>query len=172
MVDCYNTDSALCDNCKGRGGQQGAQTVAGREVEDPVVPNEVSGLEQIARKLGEMAMADDVLIKVMQYLKGQCIYCELLNMPHVAGSDEHLYAKCMVTQGNGVGIEEFHKWKKGLRLTTSYEQCFKCGLSQRVCQRLEGGGGGECEYGDIMMPRLYALSFTNALEGGVKRLGF
>ena len=108
MVDCHSTDSVLCDYCKVWSGGPVVQPRMKEEEDEVGFPDEVSGTEQIASKLQAMAEADEVVIKVMQYLKGQCIYCEMMSMPHITGWDAHRYSECSIAQKHGFGEEKFH----------------------------------------------------------------
>jgi hypothetical protein len=63
----------------------------------------------------------------------------------------------------------FMRWRGGIDLG-SYAHCYKCGLSQKVCRRLEDDG--DCEYPDVMLGGIFILWVRKDLEGVVERVGF
>lgn len=80
VVDCISTDSVFCDQCKVSNGpgvrtkQEEHEEEHGREQEARPQPN---GRQIIAQQLRALQESHETMIKVMDQLQGQCIYCGL-----------------------------------------------------------------------------------------------
>ena len=191
-VDCKSTDSVFCDHCKVynrsrigvgakvKGGYQGEQE---REHESEQEP---SGQQMIGRRLRALQEAHDCMIKVMNRLQGQCIYCTLthkegwmgksISHGHKSIGELHEYKECLDAEADGCGFKAYQQWRKRVSFGQA-KHCWECGLSQRICRRLERGKGkkGEyeaCEYADIMLPSIFVLHQQQHLIGIVKAVGF
>lgn len=52
------------------------------------------------------------------------------------------------------GVTVYEAWRENVDLGT-FQHCWKCGLSQRICRRLEDDGW--CEYPEVMLPGIFIL---------------
>jgi RecQ zinc-binding len=199
-MDCYSTDSVLCDWCKSRSKsrrvygrtEQGREEAEREEAEREEAEREeaereeqeVNGPQDIARQLKEIEEEHKVMIKVMNQLQGQCIYCGIMMSGSGSGRGGegsgsgllHTYSNCRKAEAEGCGFDKYEQWREGVNFGQA-KHCWQCGLSQSICRRLErqekgkrvdrrGRGGGrqeqgqmqeECEYAGIMLPSMFIL---------------
>jgi superfamily II DNA or RNA helicase len=202
-ADCKSTDSVFCDRCKahssgrmgperrgvqggwqGQGEQENKQEgQQGREQEGKQEP---SGQQMIGQRLRALQEAHDSMIKAMDRLQGRCIYCTLMHkhgqmgasisQGHRSIGELHEYAECLDAKAEGCGFSAYQRWRKGVSFGQA-KHCWECGLSQRVCRRLEGGKERDreyeaCEYAEIMLPSIFVLQQQQHLAGIVQAVGF
>jgi hypothetical protein len=123
------------------------------------------------------------MIRVMDHLQGQCIYCTLVNEGGAKGEsllqgekirgELHIYRDCLDAKAAGCGFERYKKWRKRVNFGKA-KHCWKCGLSQRICRRLESPQVDQqpCEYDDIMLPSIFILWQQQHLQKIVEAVGF
>lgn len=167
--DCKSTDSVYCDRCKipgprQVGGDRGGEVETGEVQEE----TEVQGSQVIAGKLQELAAEDEMLIKVMDGFKGQCLFC-VLTTSNPTTEDMHTYSGCSYAERCDCSIRSYKAWRKELDLG-EYMHCWECGLSQKICRRIEEGSA--CEYLDIMLPGIYILFQKGYLQKVIETVGF
>jgi hypothetical protein len=184
--DCHSTDSVFCDWCKttnrSGGGQSQAATArrTSTKAEEPKerVPDERSGSQVIAARLKSSQEWHERMISVMDQLQGQCIYCTLINQGDMGESitggvgtegQAHAYSDCFEAEADGCGFIAYEQWRERLDLG-QLQHCWKCGLSQEVCRRLEDDGW--CEYPDIALPGMFILQQRGHLQMIVETVGF
>jgi superfamily II DNA helicase RecQ len=171
-ADCQGMDGVFCDRCKAQRRTQVHKAVKVtaeniEETKDIIVKKEAeSGSQAIARQLEGLVEADETMFQVMDRLKRQCLFCELIQGD---SSQVHKYEKCAVAVGKQCGYVEFQEWRKTVQFGGS-KHCWKCGLSQEMCRGLERGIG--CEYPDMMMPGIYLLHQCEHLQGVAETAGF
>lgn len=171
-VDCQSIDGVFCDQCKAQGRAQASKTVqVSKESIDKakglnIKQEPESGSQAIARRLEELVEADEMVFQVMDRLKRQCLFCELI---HGDSNQVHKYEECPVAVSKQCGYIGFQEWRKTVQFGGS-KHCWKCGLSQEMCRGLERGIG--CEYPDIMMPGIYLLHQGKHLQGVAETAGF
>ena len=163
---CSQMDGVFCDRCrtKSRPGDRSQ----GHEiwVKEEGVDRVVSGATVIGERLKEVQASQEEMIEVMNQLQGSCIYCGLIK-----GKDciPHTYKDCIKAEAAGCGVEQYKEWRGGIDLG-EYQHCWKCGLSQKICRRLEDDGW--CEYPDIMLPGIFVLYQQQHLARTVELVGF
>lgn len=168
-TSCSQTDSVLCDWCKVH-----RQPSASVDVPTTIISNpeeeakeeEVRGSQVIARRLQEMEASQERMLKVMVRLQGNCIYCGLMQQGYCR---PHTYAECSAAIAAGCGKQAYEQWREGIDLG-QYQHCWKCGLSQRVCRRLEEDGW--CEFPEVMLPGIFILHGSGHLQAVVETVGF
>jgi superfamily II DNA helicase RecQ len=167
-ASCRQIDGVFCDRCRTRSGPAASILVAEDrvEVEGPGVEEEVSGARVIGQRLKEEQVLQEQLIEVMDQLQGGCIYCGLMYQGY---HEPHTYKDCVEAEQKKCGVGAFEIWREGVDLG-QYQHCWKCGLSQKICRRLEDDGW--CEYPDIMLPGLFVLHQQEHLRGVVEAVGF
>ncbi len=127
------------------------------------------------------------MIRVMGQLQGQCIYCALTEEGLLAGTGRgHKYSECQNAKAAGCSMIEFKRWRCNIDFRQS-KHCWKCGLSQHICQRLEALPAAmgetsrvliaaslkECEYEGIMLLTMFILQEKwQHLEKIVASIGF
>jgi hypothetical protein len=111
------------------------------------------GADIIQRRLGQVELSQEQMIEVMDRLQGNCIYCGLIQREYARGK-VHTYKDCPQAVEAGCGIRAYEAWRVKINLGT-FQHYWKCGLSQRVCRRLEDDGW--CEYPDVMLPGIFIL---------------
>lgn len=188
MVDCRVTDSIFCDQCKASnirgvgGGQQvhakqpellgGPQSKA--EVVEAVValPPQPSGQQIIAQQLRALQETYEIVIKAMGQLQGGCIYCMVM-VEEVDKGEPHEYSDCMDAEAKGCGFVAYKQWRKGVDFGQA-KHCWECGLSQRICRRLEQPAKQQmpCEYPNIMLPSIFILHQQEHLQKMAEAIGF
>lgn len=163
---CGETDSVFCDRCQ-ISRRRGANIVAKEdEVEQEGEGEEVRGTTVIEQRLKEVQAAQEQMIAVMDQLQGNCIYCGLIR----GGDGEpHPYQGCVEAEACGCGMEAYEGWRKGIDLG-QHPHCWQCGLSQKICRRLEGGR--LCEYPEVMLPGLFVLYQRQHLQVIAEAAGF
>lgn len=105
---------------------------------------------------------------VMDRLQGDCIYCGLMKKEHARGR-AHAYQDCLDAVASGCGRPAYQAWREKIDLG-SFQHCWKCGLSQRICRRLEDDGW--CEYPEVMLPGIFILHQQQHLPAIVEAAGF
>jgi superfamily II DNA helicase RecQ len=170
-MDCHSTDSVFCDWCKSRsksrkvyssrteqGREEAGREEAGREEaereeaereeaeREEQQEKEVNGPQDIARQLKEIEEEHKVMIKVMNQLQGQCIYCGIMIRGGGSGSGRggegsgsgllHTYSNCHKAEADGCGFSKYEQWREGVNFGQA-KHCWHCGLSQSICRRLE-----------------------------------
>jgi superfamily II DNA helicase RecQ len=129
----------------------------------------------ISQRLSNIEQANDLLIKIMNRLRGECYYClcsALENGANFKVSKEHSWRSCIARQSDRrLGSIAFETFKK--RLVFNKDQCRECGLPLSICRRLDRSTEG-CDYKDILIPVLFIIEkgSSNWLRAKVKRLGF
>jgi len=177
-TDCHSTDSVFCDWCKvrSRRAQQG-QGQEEKEEEEEEEEEEVEQAEQqpsgpqiIGQRLrGEQELYES-MIKVMDDLQGQCIYCTTMIEEQ---RPLHTYSECTEAVADGCGYNAYQQWRSGVDFGQA-KQCWECGLSQRICRRLERPAGQwlPCEYAGIMLPSIFIVQQQQHLAKIVQAVGF
>jgi len=198
-VDCKSTDSVFCNHCKvynrGRVGPEGEEVKGdnrsrihpeGEEVkggyksklnEEQDGEQEPSGQQMIRQRLRALEEEHKNMIKVMNRLQGQCIYCMLIHKQgHRSFEELHEYTECLYAKADKCRFEAYKQWRKRVSFGQA-KHCWECGLSQRICRRLEKGRGKNgkyeaCEYTDIVLPSIFVLHQQQHLAKVVKAVGF
>lgn len=183
-ADCRSIDGVFCDRCTVQARverqnqilirREGVEGVEGKEREKGVkgidgvqIKDEPeSGSQVIADRLHELVEMNERVFKVMDQLKRQCLYCELIRGET---SQTHIYEECPVAKTKQCEYGRYQEWRAGVELG-GCKHCWKCGLSQEMCRGLERGIG--CEYPDIMMPGIYLLHQHGYLQGVGEIVGF
>lgn len=163
VVDCISTDSVFCDRCK---------TTNGPRPQEPGTKRQApSGRYFIDQQLRAQQDSYDAIVKVMDDLQGQCIYCALWG----SGSEGpfHKYSDCREAEANGFGCVAYTQWQKRIDFGRA-KHCWECGLCQSMCRRLEQPKGERlpCEYMDIMLPSMFVLQRNQHLQKIVEMIGF
>ena len=119
-----------------------------------------------SQRLKVVQASEEQMTAVMDQLQGGCIYCGLIR-----GGDgqPHAYKDCSEAEASGCGIGQHEVWREGIDLG-QYQHCWKCGLSQKICRRLEDDGW--CEYPEVMLPGIFVLHQRQHLQGIVEAAGF
>jgi hypothetical protein len=129
----------------------------------------------ISQRLSDIEQENELLIKIMNRLRGECYYClctALENGPNFKVSKEHSWRLCKAQQSDRrLGSLAFETFTK--RLVFNKDQCWECGLPLSICRRVDRSTES-CEYSDIMIPILFIVQkgSSNWLRAKVKRLGF
>jgi hypothetical protein len=97
------------------------------------------------------------IVEAMGQLQGQCIYC-IVMIEEADKGQSHEYSDCIEARANGCGFEAYKQWREEVDFGQA-KHCWECGLSQRICRRLERlvGQRMPCEYADIMLPSIFIL---------------
>jgi len=172
--DCHSTDSVFCDWCKVPIRQQEEQGQAGQaqlEHAEPAQP-EPSGRQFISQQLRALQESYESMIKVMDKLQGECIYCTVAIEKEEQGQ-LHAYSECTKAQADGCEFAAYKQWREGINFGQA-KHCWECGLSQSICRRLEQAANQQvaCEYADIMLPTMFILHQQQNLRQLVKGVGF
>jgi hypothetical protein len=211
-TDCHRTDSVFCDWCKttnSRGVrtkqvEQGAEQEAEQEAENAPentpenapenIPENTpqqaqtsvqkqNGPTTIAAKLKAVQESYEDMIKVMDQLQGQCIYCTLIHeggqigasilQGHRCQGQLHTYSECLDAEEDGCGFTAYQQWREGIDFGQA-KHCWECGLSQSICRRLERRPEDRvpCDYPNIMLPSIFILHQQQHLAKGVETVGF
>lgn len=158
---CSQIDGVFCDRCKvTRPPAASPVTIVTSAKEE----EEESGSQVIARRLQDMQAVQDQMMAVMGRLQGNCIYCGLIQR---SDCPPHSYDECVQAEAGQCGRQEYIAWREGIDLG-QYQHCWKCGLSQKICRRLEDDGW--CEYPEVMLAGL--LHQRQHLQGIVETVGF
>jgi superfamily II DNA helicase RecQ len=195
VVDCIGTDSIFCDQCKTSNShgarmeqeeqeeQEEHREHVGDRGEEQRAGHEPSGREFIARQLEASQESYEAMIKVMDRLQGQCVYCTLMHQGgwmgasisqgHRCQGQLHTYRECLDAEAEGCGFAAYQQWREGIEFRQA-KHCWECGLSQRICRRLEREAGDQqpCEYADIMLPSIFILQQQQHLDKMVAAAGF
>lgn len=168
---CSQTDSVFCDRCRMGSRARGPIHEESREEPGIKVVEEsdaIQGADIIQRRLGRVQASQEQMIAVMDRLQGDCIYCGLMLKEHARGR-AHAYKDCWQAVESGCGIAAYEAWREKVDLGT-FQHCWKCGLSQRICRRLEDDGW--CEYPEVMLPGIFILYQEQHLQVIVEAAGF
>ena len=138
---------------------------------------EDSGGDMIQQRLKAIEESQQQMIEVIDQLQCVCIYCGLIYKRRTRESTlyerglegPHEYKDCREAERYGCGLERYKAWREGIDLG-EYQHCWKCGLSQKICRRLEEDGW--CEYPEIMLPGIFILHKRQHLQGIVETIGF
>lgn len=168
---CSQTDSVFCDRCRVRSRARGHIQEASRD-EPGIDPREerevIKGADIIQGRLGQVQASQEQMVAVMDRLQGDCIYCGLMRRERTRGR-AHPYQDCQHAAESGCGIQVYKAWRAEIDLGAC-QHCWKCGLSQRICRRLEGNGW--CEYPEVMLPGIFVLYQQQHLQVIVEAAGF
>jgi hypothetical protein len=172
---CSQTDSIFCDRCRMRSRTRGPIQEASGEEQEPVTTKEeedeaeaITGADVIQRRLVQVQASQEQLIEVMDRLQGHCIFCGLIQKESVRG-EAHAYKDCRQAVESGCGFAKYEGWRETIDLG-SFQHCWKCGLSQKICRRLEDDGW--CEYPEVMLPGIFILYQQQDLQIVVEAVGF
>ena len=175
-TDCISTDSVLCDQCL-REARRAIieEAIDGKdnEVTRAEGHEEEYGNQAIARKLQAIEEADEEMIRAMSRLQRRCIYCELKQTGGYE-REAHEYVDCKQAIYARCDIRVYKQWRKEINIGKS-GHCWSCGLSQKICRRLEGKGKegeGKCEYANVMLVGIFILNEQRGLQDIVKQVGF
>lgn len=178
---CSESDGVFCDRCRvnKRHLPDPKQKEVRKEVEVEVENEEeevISGAELIANKLQELEASQEGMIDVMTKFQGGCVYCGLIYGEPIRSEDEepHAWENCVQARDAKCGMAEFKEWRGKVFFETrdikGCKHCWSCGLSQRMCRRLEKDGF--CEYPDMMLPGIFILQQSEQLHGAMQAVGF
>ena len=168
---CSQTDSVFCDRCKMVSGARGQIKEESREEQGIEAEEEretIKGAEIIMHRLGQVQASQEQMIEVMDRLQSDCIYCGLMQREHARGR-AHAYKDCMQAAESGCGIGAYQAWREDIDLG-EFQHCWKCGLSQKICRRLEDDGW--CEYPEVMLPGIFVLYQQQHLQVIAEAAGF
>lgn len=163
-TDCLATQSILCDRCqeatsRSGGGSQGRRDGSGSPL--------ISGVDAISHALQVEVLENEQLEQFHQVLCGHCIYCQLMR---VEGEEySHQHQDCPYASKERCKVEAYRQWRSQLQLAVR-DQCFRCGLSQRVCKAVEEQRG--CTYPHLMLPGLFFLQQAGQLQEICVEAGF
>ena len=177
IVDCISTDSVFCDHCKTSNSQGGGRTKQEEALEEQQreelegAAAGPSGRQIIAQQLRELQESQECIVKAMGQLQGQCIYCSI--MIEGERGKSHEYSNCRNAEADGCGFALYRQWRKGVSFRQA-KHCWECGLSQRICRRLEQAVEQRmaCEYANIMLPSIFILHQHQHLQKMAKVIGF
>ena len=125
-VDCKSTDSVFCDHCKvynrcriGRKGEEvkgGYKSKPDREQDgEQDGEQEPNGQQIIRQRLRALEEKHESMIKVMNQLQGQCIYCTLMyKRGHMSFEELHAYTECLHAEEKGCGFKAYQQWREGV----------------------------------------------------------
>lgn len=168
---CSQTDSVFCDRCKMVSGARGQIKEESREEQGIEAEEEretIKGAEVIIHRLGQVQASQEQMYEVMDRLQSDCIYCGLMQREHARGR-AHAYKDCTQAAESGCGIGAYEAWRKDIDLG-EFQHCWKCGLSQKICRRLEDDGW--CEYPEVMLPGIFVLYQQQHLQVIAEAAGF
>jgi superfamily II DNA helicase RecQ len=174
-VNCRVMDYAFCDFCSVQSQQERVLQALEEEEQDTDAQGvageaegirESSGSQRIQQRLYEVAEADEQMFKVMGVLREGCIYCGLIQGQEGAA---HRYASCTEAKEEQCDIREFRQWRRKVDLATG-QDCYKCGLSQRLCTWREDGR--KCEYAEVIIPGMFILDRSSRLQTAAEIEGF
>jgi superfamily II DNA helicase RecQ len=185
-IDCRQMDWVFCDFCNVRSHQervlklleeQGEEQEQGKDEDQDQgagSDKEISGRELIIKASYEAEESEEQMFKVMEELKEQCIYCMLIRgesnrWKMSEGEGAHLYEDCSEAKSKGCGVLDYKQWRSKIDLGAG-QDCYKCGLSQRVCKWTEDGT--QCQYPGITIPGIFILYRSGGLAGAVDIIGF
>jgi superfamily II DNA helicase RecQ len=143
------------------------------ETEEAEIQEEESGNVAIRRKLQGIEEANENMMKAMDRLQRRCIYCELIHTDRHQ-MEAHEYVDCKEAKHTSCDIGEYKQWRKGIDMRR-LKHCWECGLSQRICRRLEGIGENRersCEYGNVMLVGIFILDQREGLQGIIQQVGY
>ena len=79
-------------------------------------------------------------MKVMDELLGQYIYCALIIRGDKGKGRLHMYQECSYAKDDNCGYIAYKQWREKISFGQA-QQCWECGLSMKVCRRLEKPAG-------------------------------
>ena len=192
-TDCHRTDSVFCDWCKTKSRtavaagaeleQEGPEHKEQEQAQPEQAEQKPSGPQFISQQLRAVQGSYENMIKVMDRLQGQCIYCTLINkggrmgesITRGLGSEGqlHAYDDCFNAEADGCGFIAYERWRDSIDFGQA-KHCWECGLSQSICRRLERPAGQRvlCEYPEIMLPSMFILHQRQHLSKMVEAAGF
>ena len=140
------------------------------------------GRHFIEQSLRAKQESHDAMIKVMDLLQGQCLYCTLIKKGEMGESISegsgsqgqlHQYNDCFNAEADRCGHTAYGDWRAKVDFGQA-KHCYKCGLSQRICRRLERPEEDRlpCEYPNIMLPSIFILHQQGHLTAIVQAVGF
>src|SRR5438045_529012 len=159
-TDCHRTDSVFCDWCKTKSRtavaagaeleQEGPEHKEQEQAQPEQAEQKPSGPQFISQQLRAVQGSYENMIKVMDRLQGQCIYCTLINkggrmgesITRGLGSEGqlHAYDDCFNAEADGCGFIAYERWRDSIDFGQA-KHCWECGLSQSICRRLERPAG-------------------------------
>jgi hypothetical protein len=86
----------------------------------------------------------------------------------------HEYNDCFNAEVNRCGNVEYYHWRPKV-FFKKVKHCWECGLSQRICRRMETEETEDwlpCEYAEIMLPSIFILHQQERLAAIVEAVGF
>ena len=86
----------------------------------------------------------------------------------------HEYNDCFNAEADQCGNVAYYQWRCKVFFKKA-KHCWECGLSQRICQRMETRKGEEykpCEYPKVMLPSIFILHQQEHLAAIVEAVGF
>ena len=101
-------------------------------------------------------------------LQRRCIYYELFYKDEYI-REAYKYVDCKGARYKRCDIRVYRQWRKGIDMERS-GNCWECGLSQKICRRMEGKGA--CEYPNVMLVGIFILNEQGVLEEIAKQVGF
>ena len=122
------------------------------------------GQNFIGQKLRGVQESYEVMIKVMDQLLGECMYCALTMSGELGAEDRfggtvHPYNECPSAMEDNCELGRYKQWREKVNFGLA-KHCWECGLSQRICRRLERQEPEEqllCEYPNIMLLGIFIL---------------
>jgi superfamily II DNA helicase RecQ len=178
-TDCKSTDSVLCDRCiieirKAAFEEVIQEGSAIDKTDETNESKEEDGQQAIAQTMYDMEEQDEKMLRIMNRLQGGCIYCKLMFLggeEEQAYSSTHTHLNCIDAKEVGCSVNSYKKWREGVDFGQS-KHCWECGLSQRICRRLEEHREGLCEYPNVMLVGIFILHQQGFLEAIAKSVGF
>ena len=158
-VDCHQGGWVLCDRC----------SVRRRPSSPPVTDRRRrSGLELIVEQSYEMMQEEEQMLEIMGQFQRGCIYCALVYGIIELGQP-HSYDTCPTADIPLYDSVEYQQWRRTI-VFEKQNDCWGCGLSQRICRsQVEGGG---CEYPHVVFPGVFILAQKQYLAAVVEAVGF
>ena len=175
-TNCKSTDSVLCDRCIIEIRKAAFEEVIqdGSAIDKTDEKKEEDGQQAIAQTMYDIEEQDEKMLRVMNTLQGGCIHCKLMFMggeEEQAYSSTHTHSNCVDAKEVGCSIKLYEKWREGVDFGQC-KHCWECGLSQRICRRLEGHKEGLCEYPNVMLVEIFIMHQQGFLEAIAKSVGF
>lgn len=156
-TDCLTTDSIHCDRCQELLEQQSSGSDSGPE----------SGAKAIYQALRAETQREEQLERFHQLLQAHCVYCQLIR--EEGEGESHCHRDCPYAAEKGCDIQAYRQWRSRLKLAKR-DQCFRCGLSQRVCTAVEEQR--QCTYPHLILPGLFFLHKVGQLLEICQEVGF
>jgi superfamily II DNA helicase RecQ len=166
-----------------RKARQQAELQAELQAEPQTEPPQPNGRYFIGQQLKAQQESYEAMIKVMDWLQGQCIYCTLMckgqmgeSITRGLGSQGqlHEYNDCFNAEADRCGYVAYYQWWSKVFFKNG-KHCWECGLSQRICRRMETKEREKrrpCEYAEVMLPSIFILHEQKHLAAIVEAVGF